>query len=70
MSTRRDKERVEEVVVAVERLVAGGELDRDAVLARPRGLGRDNEVIFDVNGNNRRVPDPDATDPLLWSRKI
>src|SRR5258705_9324967 len=50
--------------------VRGRESDGDAVLA-PAGCVRgDNEVVFRINWNDFPVSDPDATDALLWSRKI
>jgi len=70
MSARRDKKCVEEIVVAVQRLVSRGKFDGNAVLTGAGCVSGDNEVVLDVDRNNRGLPDADAADPLFWCRKI
>ena len=70
MCTRRHKECVKKIVTAVQRVVSRSKLDGDAVFARVGCVRWDDEVVLDVQRNDRVLPDADATDPLLWSRKI
>ena len=44
MGARGDEQRVQELAIAIERFVAGDELDDDLVLARPRRLGGNDQV--------------------------
>jgi hypothetical protein len=70
MCTSRHEERVQKIIVAIERLIAHRELDGDAVFPRAGGLCGDNQVILHEHRRHGGVPDPHAVDPRLWSRKI
>jgi len=70
MCARRHEEGVEEIIVTVERLIAGGELDGNGVFAGTGGIRGNNQVIFGINRRNLRLAHPDATDSVPWCRKI
>ena len=60
VSARRHEQRVEELRVAIERLVAGDEVDEDFVTAFQQGLRWQDDVIGNDRVRNRLGRGPDA----------
>ena len=67
---RGDEQRVQKVVVAVEGLVAGRELELDPVGSGSRHLGGHDDVTIDDRGGQRATAGPDGEQPVGWLREI
>ena len=69
MGARRDEERVEEIVVAVERRITGVEVDGHAVVAQPQRRRRHDEMAVDLAHRDSLSVDLDAPDASLLIRE-
>ena len=67
---RRHEQRVEELVVAIERRVAGNELELDAIGSRARRLRGNDDVSVDEVGAGIGAVDRNAANALSWLREV
>ena len=67
---RRHEQRVEEIGVAIERGVAGGELDADLGGAGRQGSGRDHDVVLRKGHGHRRAVHGHALDIRRAGREV